>query len=81
MRFRKQWLALLLTTAMTAANLTLPYSAVGALAAETQTVEENVPKSRMQMERFLNRQMKIRICPCLPEIKEMMILLLPEDLP
>ena len=46
MRFRKQWLALLLTTAMTAANLTLPYSAVGALAAETQTVEENVPEEQ-----------------------------------
>lgn len=46
MRFRKQWLALLLTTAMTAANLTLPYSAVGALAAETQTVEEDVPEEQ-----------------------------------
>lgn len=41
MRFRKQWLALLLTTAMTVANLTLPCSSIGVYAAEAQAVEEN----------------------------------------
>ena len=69
MRFRKQWLALLLTTAMTAANLTLPYSAVGALAAETQTVEEDVPEEQ-------NADGETS-----EQLQETMILLHPEDLP